>query len=187
VPGDDLDMARLEDKYRDEIVPALMKKFGYKNKLQVPRLEKIVVNAGLGRATMDSKVLDEAVSEIALITGQKPVTTRARKSIASFKLRKGAQIGCMVTMRGKRMYEFLDRLVNVGLPRIRDFRGVPQKAFDRMGNYTLGIREQSIFPEISYDKIENVYGMAITIVTASTKDEEARELLQLLGMPFRSS
>ncbi len=178
-------MARLEDKYREETIPALMKKFGYKNKLQVPRLEKIVINAGLGKATIDSKVLDEAVSEIALITGQRPVTTKARKSIASFKLRKGDQIGCMVTLRGKRMYEFLDRLVNAGLPRIRDFRGVLPKAFDGMGNYTLGIREQSIFPEVSYDKIENVYGMAITIVTAATDDEEARELLRLLGMPFR--
>ena len=180
-------MARLKDKYREKIVPALMEKFGYKNKLQVPRLEKIVINAGLGTAIQDAKILDEAVSEIALITGQRPVTTRAKKSIAGFKLRKGVQIGCMVTLRGKRMYEFLDRLLNVGLPRIRDFRGVLPKAFDGSGNYTLGITEQGMFPEISFDKIETVYGMAITIVTTARHDDEARELLRLFGMPFKSA
>ena len=178
-------MARLRDKYGEEIVQALLGKFGYKNKLQVPRLEKIVINAGLGEATQDAKILDEAVSEIALITGQRPVTTRARKSIAGFKLRKGTQIGCMVTLRGKRMYEFFDRLVNVALPRIRDFRGVSPESFDGSGNYTLGVREQAIFPEINFDKIEAVYGMAITIVTTATNGDEARELLRLLGMPFR--
>lgn len=179
-------MERLQERYSEKAVPELMRKFGYKNKLQVPGLEKIVINAGLGKAIADSKVLDEAVSEIALITGQKPVMTRARKSIASFKLRKGVRIGCMVTLRGRRMFEFFDRLVNVALPRIRDFRGVMPK-FDGSGNYTLGIKEQAIFPEISYDKIEVVYGMAITIVTTAANDEESRELLKLLGMPFRSS
>ncbi len=180
-------MARLQDKYREEIVGALMKKFQYENKLQVRRVEKVVINAGLGKAIEDSKILDEAASEIALLTGQKPVITRARKSVAGFKLRKGVQIGCMVTLRGKRMYEFLDRLINVTLPRIRDFRGVSPRAFDGRGNYTLGISEQAIFPEVNYDKIEAVYGMAITIVTNAKHDDEARELLRLLGMPFKSA
>ena len=180
-------MARLQDKYRGEIVRALMEKSQHKNKLQVRKVEKVVINAGLGRAIQDSKILDEAASEIALISGQKPVITRAKKSIAGFKLRKGVQIGCVVTLRGKRMYEFLDRLINVTLPRIRDFRGVSPKAFDGRGNYTLGISEQAIFPEISYDKIEEVYGMAITIVTTAKNDDEARELLRLFGMPFKSA
>ena len=178
-------MVRLLEEYKSRIVPALMERFGFKNRLQAPRLEKIVVNAGLGRAIQDAKILDEAVSEFALITGQKPLVTKARKSVAGFKVRQGAQIGCMVTLRGNRMYEFLDRLVNVALPRIRDFRGVSPAAFDGNGNYTLGIREQAIFPEISYDKIVEVIGMAVTFVTSSGSDDEARELLRLLGMPFR--
>ncbi len=183
--GDLLKMVRLLEEYKSRIVPALMERFGFKNRLQAPRLEKIVVNAGLGRAIQDAKILDEAVSEFALITGQKPLVTKARKSVAGFKVRQGAQIGCMVTLRGNRMYEFLDRLVNVALPRIRDFRGVSPAAFDGNGNYTLGIREQAIFPEISYDKIVEVIGMAVTFVTSSGSDDEARELLRLLGMPFR--
>ncbi len=178
-------MAQLLDKYRNEIIPALVEKFGFENSLKAPRLEKIVINAGLGRATQDAKILDEAVSQIALITGQMPVVTKAKKSVAGFKLRQGVRIGCMVTLRGKRMYEFLERLVNVVLPRIRDFRGVSPGALDGRGNYTLGIKEQSIFPEISYDKIENVIGMAVTLVTTTRDDDEARELLRLLGMPFR--
>ncbi len=179
-------MVQLLDKYRDEIIPALVEKFGFENKLQAPRLEKIVINAGLGRAMQDSKILDEAVSQIALIAGQMPVITKAKKSVAGFKLRQGAKIGCMVTLRGKRMYEFLERFVNVVLPRIRDFRGVSPSAFDGRGNYTLGIKEQSIFPEISYDKIVNVIGMAVTFVTTTEDDNEARELLRFLGMPFRT-
>lgn len=183
--GDLLKMARLLEKYKSKIVPALMEKFGFKNSLQAPRLEKMVVNAGLGRATQDAKILDEAVSELALITGQKPLITRARKSVAGFKVRQGAQIGCMVTLRGSRMYEFLDRLVNVALPRIRDFRGISPGAFDGNGNYTFGIMEQAIFPEIDYDKVVEIIGMAVTLVTSSKSDDEARELLKLLGMPFR--
>jgi large subunit ribosomal protein L5 len=178
-------MVMLLDKYRNEIVPALLEKLGFENKLQAPRLEKIVINAGLGKAMQDSKILDEAVSQIALIAGQMPVITKAKKSVAGFKLRQGAKIGCMVTLRGNRMYEFLERFVNVVLPRIRDFRGVSPSAFDGRGNYTLGIKEQSIFPEISYDKIVNVIGMAVTFVTTTEDDNEARELLRLLGMPFR--
>ena len=178
-------MARLQEKYKSEIVPTLAKKLGYKNKLQVPRLQKIVINAGLGKAIQDPKVLDEAISLISLITGQRPVITKGKKSIAGFKLRQGSKIGCMVSLRGKMMYEFLDRLVNVALPRIRDFRGVSAEAFDRSGNYTLGIKEQAIFPEVSYDKIVNIIGMAVTFVTTVKSDKEARELLRLLGMPFR--
>lgn len=180
-------MARLQEKYKEKVVSTLMEKFGYKNKLQVPKLEKIVINAGLGRATQDPKILDEAVSLISLITGQSPVITKARKSIAGFKLREGSKIGCMVTLRGKMMYEFLDRVVNVALPRIRDFRGVSPQSFDGSGNYTLGIKDQAIFSEVSYDKIVNIIGMAVTFVTTAKSDKEARELLQLLGMPFRSS
>ncbi len=179
------DMARLQEKYKNEIISILVEKLGYKNKLQVPRLEKIVINAGLGKATQDPKILDEAVSLISLITGQRPVITKAKKSIAGFKLREGSKIGCMVTLRGKMMYEFLDRVVNVALPRIRDFRGISQDAFDGSGNYTLGIKEQAIFSEVSYDKIVNIIGMAVTFVTTVKRDEEARELLRLLGMPFR--
>ena len=183
--GDLLKMARLLEEYKNKIAPALMEKFGFKNSLQAPRLEKIVINAGLGRATQDAKILDEAVSELALITGQKPLITRARKSVAGFKVRQGVQIGCMVTLRRSMMYEFLDRLVNVALPRIRDFRGISPNAFDGSGNYTFGIMEQAIFPEIDYDKVVEVIGMAVTFVTSSGSDDEARELLKLLGMPFR--
>jgi len=179
-------MAQLKDRYETEVMPALRQKYGYKNRFQVPAVQVVVVNAGLGKAGQDKEFLDEAVNEFALITGQKPVITRARKSIASFNLRKGARIGCMVTLRRDRMYEFLERLINVTLPRIRDFRGVPPGSFDGRGNYTLGIKEQAIFPEINYDSIKNVYGMGITIVTTADADDPARELLRLLGMPFAS-
>ena len=179
-------MARLYDLYKEECVPAMMQEFRYKSPMQVPRLEKIVVNMGLGEASQNIKILDSASVELAAITGQKPVITRARKSIAAFKLREGMPIGCMVTLRRERMFEFLDRLVNVALPRVRDFRGVSDKAFDGRGNYTLGIKEQIIFPEIDYDKIDKIKGMNITIVTSAKSDEEARFLLRRLGMPFRS-
>jgi|SRR5690606_22782346 len=176
----------LRERYLKEAVPALMKDFGYKSPMQVPRLEKIVVNMGLGEALANSKILDSAVAELAQITGQKPVLTRARKSIANFKLREGQAIGAMVTLRANRMYEFLERLISFALPRVRDFRGVSSRAFDGRGNYTLGIREQIIFPEIDYDKVEKVKGMNITIVTTARTDEEGRALLKYLGMPFRS-
>jgi large subunit ribosomal protein L5 len=179
-------MARLYDLYKEECVPAMMQEFRYKSPMQVPRLEKIVINMGLGEASQNIKILDSASAELAAITGQKPVITRARKSIAAFKLREGMPIGCMVTLRRERMFEFLDRLVNVALPRVRDFRGVSDKAFDGRGNYTLGIKEQIIFPEIDYDKIDKIKGMNITIVTTAKTDEEARFLLRRLGMPFRS-
>ncbi len=179
-------MARLYDLYKEECVPAMMQEFRYKSPMQVPRLEKIVINMGLGEASQNIKILDSASAELAAITGQKPVITRARKSIAAFKLREGMPIGCMVTLRRERMFEFLDRLVNVALPRVRDFRGVSEKAFDGRGNYTLGIKEQIIFPEIDYDKIDKIKGMNITIVTTAKTDEEARFLLRRLGMPFRS-
>ncbi len=179
-------MARLREKYLREIVPALMKEFSYRNPLQAPRLEKIVVNMGLGEAIQNVKVLDHAAEELALITGQKALVTRARKSISNFKLRTGMPIGCCVTLRGKRMYEFLDRLVNIALPRVRDFKGVSPKSFDGRGNYSLGIKEQIIFPEINYDKIDKVRGMNITIVTTARTDEEAKSLLRHLGVPFRS-
>jgi len=178
--------ARLKEKYRREIVPALTKKFGYKNVMEIPRLQKIVVNMGLGEAIQNPKVLESAVAELSAITGQKPVITRAKKSIANFKLRAGMAIGCMVTLRGSRMYEFLDRLLNVALPRVRDFKGVSPNGFDGRGNYTLGIREQIIFPEIDYDKIDKIKGLGVTITTTSRNDEEGKELLRLLGMPFRS-
>ena len=177
---------RLRIKYRDEIVPALMKEFNYTNQLEVPKLDKIVVNMGLGIALQDPKVLDHAVEELSLITGQKPVVTKSWKSIANFKLREGQRIGAMVTMRGDRRYEFLDRLVSMALPRVRDFRGTSPKAFDGRGNYSLGIREQIIFPEINYDKIDRIKGMNVTINTTARTDEEGKRLLELLGMPFRT-
>ncbi len=179
-------MPTLRERYVKEIVPALMKDFGYKSPMQVPRLEKIVVNMGLGEALSNSKILDSAMEELAQITGQRPVLTRARKSIANFKLREGQAIGAMVTLRANRMYEFLERLISFALPRVRDFRGVSSRAFDGRGNYTLGVREQIIFPEIDYDKVEKVKGMNITIVTTARTDEEGRALLKYLGMPFRS-
>ncbi len=171
--------------YEEKAVPELMKKFGYKNIMQVPRFEKIVVNMGVGEASQDAKVLEAAVRDMTAITGQAPVVSRARKSIAGFKLREGVPVGCFVTLRGERMWEFFDRLVNVAVPRIRDFRGLSPKSFDGRGNYSIGVREQIIFPEIEYDKILKVMGMDITIVTTAGTDEEARELITLLGMPLR--
>ncbi|NPV04283.1 MAG: 50S ribosomal protein L5 [Syntrophaceae bacterium] len=179
-------MARLKDYYKSEVVPAMMKQFGYRNTMQVPRLEKIIVNMGLGEAIQNVKILESASAEIGALTGQKPVITKARKSIATFKLRKGMSIGCMVTLRKERMYEFFDRLVNVALPRIRDFRGISPNAFDGRGNFAMGIKEQFIFPEIDYDKIDKVKGMNVVIVTTARTDEEARHLLRLMGMPFRN-
>jgi len=180
-------MSRLKEKYKKEVVANLMKNFGYKNVLAVPKLEKVVINMGVGEATNNSKAMDAAVNDLALITGQRPVVTRAKKSIAAFKLRQGMMVGCKVTLRGNRMYDFVDKLFNVALPRVRDFRGIPPKSFDGRGNYTLGIKEQLIFPEIDYDKIDKVRGMDIIFVTTTQKDEEAKELLKLLGMPFRLS
>ncbi|GFN23035.1 50S ribosomal protein L5 [Thermanaeromonas sp. C210] len=180
-------VARLKEKYLKDIRPAMQTKFGYRNIMEIPRLEKIVVNMGIGEATQNPKALDGAVEDLMAITGQRPVVTRAKKSIAAFKLRKGNKIGCKVTLRGDRMYEFLDRLINVALPRVRDFKGVSPNSFDGRGNYTLGLREQLIFPEIDYDKIDQVRGMDITVVTTAKTDEEARELLRLFGMPFRES
>jgi large subunit ribosomal protein L5 len=178
-------MNRLKEKYVKEVVPALMSKFNYKSVMQVPKIEKIVINMGVGDAVQNAKALDNAVEELALISGQKPVVTRAKKSIAGFRLREGMPIGAKVTLRGERMYEFFDKLVSVSLPRVRDFRGVSKKSFDGRGNYTLGIKEQLIFPEIDYDKVNKVRGMDIVIVTTAKTDEEARELLALLGMPFQ--
>ena len=180
-------MTRLKKLYEDEIAVTLMKQFGYKNKLQVPRLVKVTINMGLGEATQNPKLLDTAVAEISAITGQKPVVTKARKSIAAFKVRKGNSIGCTTTLRGDQMYEFIDRLMNVALPRVRDFRGVSAKAFDGHGNYTLGLREQAIFPEIAYDKVEKFKGMNVTLCTSAKTDEEAFVLLKSLGMPFRKA
>lgn len=177
-------MPRLKEKYENEVVPALMKKFNYKSVMQVPRLEKVVINMGISDAKENPKAIESACNDIAVITGQKPVVTKAKKSIASFKIRKGMPIGAKVTLRGVRMYDFLDKLFNVALPRVRDFKGVSPDAFDGRGNYTLGIKEQLIFPEIDYDKIDKIRGMDITIVTTAKTDEEARELLQNLGMPF---
>ncbi|OGW61870.1 MAG: 50S ribosomal protein L5 [Nitrospirae bacterium RBG_16_64_22] len=179
-------MARLREHYQKEIVPSLMKRFGYTNRMQVPRLEKIILNVGLGEATQDAKLLDAVVKEIATITGQRPVVTRAKKSIAGFKLREGMPVGCVVTLRRDRMYEFLDRLVNAALPQIRDFRGLSPKAFDGRGNYSLGIREQFIFPEIEYDKVEKVHGMDVVIVTTARTNDEGKALLSEMGMPFRN-
>lgn len=180
-------MARLKEKYRTEVSPAMMKKFGYKNPMEVPKLEKVVVNMGLGEAIQNPKALDAAVSDLAMVTGQKPVITKAKKSVAAFKLRAGMSIGAKVTLRGTRMYEFVDKLFNVALPRVRDFRGISPRSFDGRGNFTLGLREQLIFPEIEYDKIDRVRGMDVVFVTTAKTDEEARELLRLLGMPFRES
>jgi len=176
--------ARLRKRYFEELRPALMKELGLANVMAAPRLEKVVINMGVGEATQNAKVLDPAVAELAQITGQKPVVTRAKKSIAAFKVREGMPIGCMVTLRGDRMYEFLDRLLNVALPRVRDFRGVPTRSFDGRGNYTLGLRDQLIFPEIDYAKVDHQKGMNITIVTTATSDEHARALLKSMGMPF---
>ncbi len=176
---------QLRQKYQDEIVPSLMNKFNYKSIMEVPGLEKIVINMGVGDAVQNSKALDSAVEELALISGQKPMITRAKKSIAGFRLREGMPIGAKVTLRGERMYEFLQKLIMVSLPRVRDFRGISKKAFDGRGNYTLGVKEQLIFPEINYDKVSKVRGMDIVIVTTSNTDEEARELLAQLGMPFQ--
>ena len=179
-------MAKFKEVYREKVVPALIKRFNYKNGMEVPRLEKIVINMGLGEAIQNVKILDSAAQELSQITGQKSVITKAKKSIAQFKLRTGMSIGCMVTLRKERMYEFFNRLVNVALPRVRDFKGLSGKSFDGRGNYSLGIREQLIFPEIHYDKIDKVKGMNIVIVTTAKTDEEGKELLKLLGMPFRN-
>jgi len=175
---------RMKQRYRDEIVPTLMREFGYANAMQVPRVEKVVVNIGLGEATQNAKALDAASEDLSTITGQKPVITRAKRSIANFKIREGNPIGLMVTVRGDRMWEFLDRLLNAALPRIRDFRGVSPKAFDGRGNFSLGIREQLIFPEIEYDKVDRVRGLQVNIITTARSDEEGARLLELLGMPF---
>lgn len=177
---------RLKELYDREVRPKLQQTFGYKNVMQVPKLEKITLNMGLGEALQNAKLLDSGVEELALITGQRPIITRARRSIANFRLREGMAIGCKVTLRGKRMYEFFDRLVNVALPRVRDFKGVSTKSLDGRGNYSLGIGEQIIFPEVDYNKIEKMMGIGIVIVTTAKTDEEAQELLRLLGMPFRS-
>ncbi len=176
--------SRLKETYRNEIVDALMKKFGYKNIMQVPKIEKIVINMGIGEAKENVKILDAAASDLATITGQKPVITKAKRSIANFKIREGMPIGCKVTLRGDKMYEFIDRLINLALPRVRDFRGVNPNAFDGRGNYALGIKEQLIFPEIEYDKIDKIRGMDIIFVTTAKTDEEARELLAQFNMPF---
>jgi large subunit ribosomal protein L5 len=178
---------RLRDTYRDQIVPTMMREYGYKNPLEVPRIEKIVINVGLGEAIQNARAIEAASRDIATITGQRPVTTKAKKSIASFKLRQGMPIGIMVTLRGDRMYAFLDKLINAALPRVRDFSGVSPKAFDGRGSYTIGIREQLIFPEIEYDKVDRIRGMQVTIVTTAKTDEEARRLLKLYGMPFREA
>jgi large subunit ribosomal protein L5 len=177
--------ARLKQRYEQSVRSELMKEFGFKNTMQAPKLEKIVVNMGLGEAINNGKIIDVSVDQLASITGQKPVVTRARKSIANFKLRQGQSIGAMVTLRGDRMYEFFDRLVTIALPRVRDFKGVSPKAFDGKGNYTLGVREQIIFPEVDYDKVEKIKGLNITVVTTARNDEEGRALLRHLGMPFR--
>lgn len=178
-------MARLREKYKNEIAPALAKEFEIKNPMAIPKVEKVIVNMGLGEASSNAKVLDVAAEELKAITGQKPVITKAKKSIAAFKLRQGMAIGTMVTLRGDRMYEFLDRLISIALPRVRDFRGISGKAFDGRGNYTLGIREQLIFPEIDFNKVDKTRGMNISIVTTATNDEQARSLLKSMGMPFR--
>jgi len=177
---------RLKEKYEKEVVKSMMEKFNYKNVMEVPKLEKVVINMGLGEAAQNPKVIDFAVNDLMTITGQRPVITKAKKSIAGFKLRKGMSIGAKVTLRGKRMWDFVDKLINVALPRVRDFRGVSQKSFDGRGNYNLGVKEQLIFPEIDYDKIDKVRGMDICIVTTAKTDEEAGELLKLLGMPFKA-
>ena len=177
-------MDRLQEKYQKEVVPALTEKFGYKNVMQLPKIEKIIINMGVGEAVGNPKALDSAVSDLTIISGQKPLLTRAKKSLAAWKLREGMPIGCKVTLRGVRMYQFLDKFMNVALPRVRDFRGVSDKAFDGRGNYAVGLKEQLIFPEIEYDKIEKLRGMNIAIITTAQTDEEARELLKLMGAPF---
>ena len=178
--------ARLREKYQKDVVPALQKEFGYKNVMAVPKIEKVVVNMGLGEATSNAKIVDTGADELARITGQKPVTRRAKKSIAAFKVRKGMPIATMVTLRGERMWEFLDRLLNIALPRVRDFKGVSPRGFDGRGNYTLGLRDQLLFPEIDYMKVDKARGMNVSVVTTAKTDEEARKLLQFIGMPFRS-
>jgi len=177
---------RLQEKYKNEVVPELTKKFGYKNIMQLPKIEKVIINMGVGEAVGNPKALDAAVSDLTIIAGQKPVLTRAKKSLAAWKLREGMPIGTKVTLRGTRMYQFLDKFINVALPRVRDFRGVSSTAFDGRGNYAVGLKEQLIFPEIEYDKIDKLRGMNIVIVTTAEKDEEARELLKLMGMPFKA-
>jgi large subunit ribosomal protein L5 len=177
--------SRLKEKYQQEVVPGLQKEFNYKNPMQVPGVHKVVVNIGLGEVIQNAKAMDAAVADLATITGQRPVITRAKRSVAAFKLREGMQIGCMVTLRGDRMYQFLDKLMNVALPRLRDFQGVSAEAFDGRGNYTLGLREQLVFPEIDYDKVDKVRGMEVSIVTTARTDEEGRRLLKLMGMPFK--
>ena len=180
-------MSRLRERYEKDVVPALKKEFGYSNVMAIPRIEKVVVNMGLGEATQNAKIVETGADEVARVTGQKPVTTRAKKSIAQFKLRKGMPIGAMVTLRGARMWEFLDRLISVALPRVRDFRGVSPKGFDGRGNYTLGLKDQLLFPEIDYMKVDKARGMNISVVTTAKSDEESRKLLQLLGVPFRTN
>jgi large subunit ribosomal protein L5 len=177
---------RLQEKYQKEVVPALTEKFGYKNVMQLPKVEKVIINMGVGEAVGNPKALDSAVSDLTIIAGQKPLLTRAKKSLAAWKLREGMPIGCKVTLRGERMYQFLDKFMNVALPRVRDFRGVSGTAFDGRGNYAVGLKEQLIFPEIEYDKIDKIRGMNIVIVTTAHTDEEARELLKLMGMPFKA-
>ena len=179
--------SRLKDKYTKEAIPALTKEFGYTNVMAVPKIQKIVVNMGLGEATANAKIIDTGADEVARITGQKPVTRRAKKSIAQFKVRKGQPVGTMVTLRGERMWEFLDRLVSIALPRVRDFKGVSPKGFDGRGNYTLGLRDQLLFPEIDYMKVDKARGMNVSVVTTARTDEEARKLLQFIGMPFRQN
>jgi large subunit ribosomal protein L5 len=180
-------MSRLREKYQKEVIPALTKEFGYKNVMAVPRVQKVVVNMGLGEATSNAKLVDVGADELARITGQKPVTRRAKKSIAAFKVRKGMPIATMVTLRGERMWEFLDRLMTIALPRVRDFKGVSPRGFDGRGNYTLGLRDQLLFPEIDYMKVDKARGMNVSVVTTAKTDEEARKLLQFIGMPFRQS
>jgi large subunit ribosomal protein L5 len=180
-------MTRLKEKYQKDVVPALQKEFGYKNIMAVPKIHKVVVNMGLGEATANAKLIDTGADEIARITGQKPVTRRAKKSIAQFKVRKGQPIATMVTLRGERMWEFLDRLMNIALPRVRDFKGVSPRGFDGRGNYTLGLRDQLLFPEIDYMKVDKARGMNVSVVTTAKTDEEARKLLQFIGMPFRQN
>ena len=179
-------MDRLQEKYKNEVVPELTKKFGYKNVMQLPKIEKVIINMGVGEAVGNPKALDAAVNDLTIIAGQKPILTRAKKSLAAWKLREGMPIGTKVTLRGTRMYQFLDKFLNVALPRVRDFRGVSSTAFDGRGNYAVGLKEQLIFPEIEYDKIDKLRGMNIVIVTTAEKDEEARELLKLMGMPFKA-
>lgn len=180
-------MPRLKDRYRNEIVQAMMEKFKYKSVMQVPRLEKVVLNMGVGEAVQNSKAIDAAVNDMMIIAGQRPVTTKAKKSVAAYKLREGMTIGCKVTLRGNRMYEFVDRLFSIALPRVRDFRGISPKSLDGRGNFSMGVKEQLIFPEIDYDKIDKVRGMDIIFVTTAKTDEEARELLRLMGMPFKAA